>query len=178
MYRRSTQRRAGERLARGGLLACCSAALAIAAHAVAGGGAPDTGLTTVLTVLVAGAGTVVADRRPGVLGLLGLLGTAQLAQHLLLSLAHQHAPATGGLTMTATHLCALVLTAALLAGAEDAVAAARAALGLFLPRVLLAGPPPPPAAVLPARFTPERGHTERAVLLIRMAGRRGPPAPH
>jgi hypothetical protein len=162
---------------RGGLLASSGAALAVAAHGLAGGGWPDTGFTLLLTVLLAGAGTALADRRRGLPAILGALGAAQLGMHVLLSAAHpHHAGVAAGLPwpgMTASHAVAVLLTAVLLAKAEAAVFAVASALGALLPRRPLPAPvntPRPGVVVAPLRVD-----TELDVLFHRVCLRRGPP---
>src|SRR5690349_16295598 len=104
---------------RGWTLAACSAALATAAHGMAGGGAPDTALAVLLTMLVAWASTSVANRFQGPLALLTALGTAQGAMHLILNyvvpshIGHVAAPVSTT-AMVLTHTVATLLTGLLI----------------------------------------------------------------
>jgi len=170
--------RGAPRALRGGLLASTAAALAVTAHGLAGGGWPDTGFTLLLTALLAGAGTALADRRRGLPAILGALGASQLAMHLLLSAPHPHQAGAGlGLqwpVMTAAHAVAVLLTALLLAKAEAAVFAVARALAALLPRRAQPAPvnvPRPGVVVAPLRVD-----TELDVLFRRVCLRRGPPA--
>lgn len=179
--RRPTLTRGTLRVVRGSVLACCSAVLAVAAHAVGGGGAPNTGLVIVLTLLIAGAGVALADRRRGALAVVAALGVSHTFEHLALTvLAHGHdGPAGGrvdGLAMVGAHVLAVLLTALLLAGAESALFVAAAALGMLLPRKPLSVPPLPTIRPGVGRYTGEPAGTEQSVLHGRILRRRGPPA--
>jgi hypothetical protein len=138
------------RASRGVALAGCSAALAVAAHAAAGGSVPSPGLTLVLTVLLAGAGTALADRRRGFPAILAAVGASQLGMHVLLAgLGQDHSAAGHGsaehgsavhgsavhggvvpapVAMVALHVAATVLIAVLLARAENTAFALAAVL--------------------------------------------------
>lgn len=168
----------GLRALRGVLLGASSSALAVAAHAMAGGGLPDTTVTLVLSALVGWAGNSVAERRHGLLATTALLGVSQFALHLLLTdvAVHPGAPpvATDPVLMTAAHAVATVLTAVLLTRASAALAAVSAALSGIV-AVLVHSPLP---EVAPARPVPVGDHddTALAVLLRLVCARRGPPA--
>ncbi|WP_407652809.1 hypothetical protein [Amycolatopsis cynarae] len=154
------------------MLAVSSAGLAMTAHALAGGGMPDTALTLLLTALVGWTGAALADRTRGVFGLLAVLGVAQLGMHLVLSslMSHQTAPGTG---MYLAHAGATVLTGLLLAHAESMLQAAVAGLRLLLP--VLRGPLPVPPGPVPVPL-PAPGDTPLvSVVFRRVHGRRGPP---
>jgi hypothetical protein len=163
---------------RGALLAGTSAALAVAAHAVAGGMLPSTGLTVLLTVGVAAAGIALADRRRGPVAILFALGSAHLGIHLMLSVAATGEPMASrpvnGWLMAGGHLLAVLLAAAVLTRAEDAVFALAAAWAMLLPRWSV-GPLPPRIASL--RLPTDLPPVDRllAVLLRRSCARRGPP---
>jgi len=158
---------------RGVLLALCSGGLAVSAHALAHGGVPDTAITLLLVALVGWTGTALADRTRGPLGVLAVLGPAQLLMHIVLGELMSHA-SSPPLPMTAAHAGATLVTALVLAHAEAALRIAAARLALLLP--VLFGPvrtePPPLAAPAPAP-----GVALLSVLVSRMHGRRGPPVP-
>lgn len=161
------------------LLAVSSAALAIAAHGLAGGTVADSGFTILLATLLAWGGTSLA-RRGGTPALVAVLGVTQLSQHVLLTeIATDHGagPAVfDGWTMFATHAVATVLTAVLLTRAGTALTAIASAIAWLVGRLraLGAGPVPlRPVAVgtsLPARPGPLL-----EVLLRQVCARRGPP---
>ncbi len=159
------------RLLRGGLLALCSAGLAITAHALADGGLPDTSLTLVLTVLIGWIGAALAEKTKGPLGVLAVLGSAQVAMHLVLTELMGHmAPAH--LDMYLAHAVATVLTAGLITHAESMARIAVASLWLLLPVVWR----PAPVPVAPVRLPADPvAAPVLSVLLRRVHGRRGPP---
>ncbi|SDN26996.1 hypothetical protein [Allokutzneria albata] len=163
------------RALRGCLLASTSAALATLGHVVAGGSAPDSALTVLLTVLTATVGISFADKRRSPAAVLTALGTAQLATHLLLNALtlHDHGAVTDTWPMFAAHTAATLVTALLLAGAESAIFGMAAALGAVLPRH---SPRPPVFAPLLAVIPARSGLiTSLDVLLRRAHARRGPP---
>lgn len=168
------------RAVRGGLLAVTSGGLAVTAHALGGGHPPDTAVAVVLTLLLAGAGTALADRRRGAPAILTALGGSQLALHLLLGAlsTHSHsasAPTVDPTTMTAAHAVAALGTGILLTGAESAVFALAGALAMVLPKRLT--PPPafaPLRAAVPSR---ESVRPVQDVLFRRVLTGRGPPVP-
>jgi hypothetical protein len=162
------------------MLAVTSAVLAVAAHAAAGGGLPSTGLTALLTVGVAAAGIAMAGGRRSTLAILTVLGAAQVAIHVLLSVQSltggmgTHGMAFDGVGMIGAHTIAVLLSACLLAKADAAVFALVALLAMVLPTVLCV-PPVPEAPAGPRPFpTP----VDRLTVRIRSLGgngRRGPP---
>jgi hypothetical protein len=179
---------------RGAALAVCSAALTVAAHATAGGGVdggggggeggavaamPSPGLTLVLTVLLAGLGIALADRRRGFPLILVAVGGSQLGMHLLLAgLGHGHGGAAPmSIAMVGLHAVAAVFTAVLLTGAEDAVFAVVGVLRWILSAVTVAARPVPTHrpvdSGIPGPMVP--GSLVVDVLLRRVHGRRGPP---
>ncbi|MFD9891600.1 hypothetical protein ACFWY9_19865 [Amycolatopsis sp. NPDC059027] len=158
------------------MLAVSSAALAVTAHALADGGVPDAALTLLLTGLIGWTATALAGKARGPLATIALLGSGQLVMHLVLTTLAGHAmpDAGAGLTMTAAHAVATVLTALLLARADAMLLAVLSALRAVLP--LLLGTLPVPAAApvpLPVR-TASPGHL-LDIQLRRAHGRRGPP---
>lgn len=165
--------------ARGVLLALCSAALSVSAHAASGGARSDIALTALLTTLLAWGGASLA-RRGGLPALIGVLGATQLGHHLLLTeiaTTHAHtAPAVDGWAMFTTHAVATVVTAALLLRTGTAlhwVYAGWAWLTARL-RTLVAGPVPPASDPRPMP-TPVRPGQLLEILLRRVLARRGPP---
>ncbi|GAA2990171.1 hypothetical protein GCM10010483_38370 [Actinokineospora diospyrosa] len=168
------------RVLRGALLGGSSAALAISAHGMAGGGIPDTAVTLALTALVGWAGTALADRRGGLVATLALLGVSQLCLHVLLTDiavphdGHQHTPAVSGGLMLVTHVAATVINAVLLTVAGAALnAIASAVTGLV--RVLTTSLPP--TTPQPALTVTTTANHLLTVLLRVVCGRRGPPVP-
>lgn len=167
---------------RGGLLALCSAALAMAAHALAGGTGQNAGLAVPLTALIALAGIALADRQRGGPAILGALGISHAGEHLMLTTLahHQHAAhfdAThfDATAMTAAHVAAVLLTAVLLTHAESAVFATAAALAMLLPRRPLSQPVPAAALLTHVADIPVDHVLD--VLLRKVIGKRGPPLP-
>ncbi|CAM2770105.1 MFS transporter [Prescottella defluvii] len=165
---------------RGIAVAGSSVALAIGAHGIAGGGAPH-GLTL---MLLAGVATVLAACVVAVpalavrrMWLVPVVAAGQVLSHLALSLGDAHAGIHTGSHLTGpmllAHSAAVVLCAALIAGAERIGPRAYAALRRILPRIL---------AALPVRLEPDAPHVVadvRPLLSVVHAGpiaRRGPPA--
>jgi hypothetical protein len=153
------------------MLAVSSTTMAVTAHGVAGGGWPETLPVLPLSLLIALAGTALADRWRSSWTIIGTLGATELAQHVLLSVMHGEALFGSGL-MTGAHLVALLLTAVLLAKADAAIVAVAGAVRRLLPvvpsfrhadRVLVA-----PGALWPSSHVLD-------VLFRRSLGRRGPP---
>jgi len=153
------------------MLAVSSTTLAVTAHGVAGGGWPETLPVLPLSLLIALAGTALADRWHSGWTIVGALGAAELAQHVLLSVMHGDSAFGSGL-MTGTHLVALLLTAMMLAKADAAIVAVAGAVRRLLPRVP-SFPHPDRVAVASVVFRPS-GHV-LDVLFSRSLGRRGPP---
>jgi hypothetical protein len=166
---------------RGWTLAVCSAALAIAAHGMAGGGTPDTALAVLLTMLVAWGGTSVANRFQGTLAVLTALGMAQGAMHLILNyvvpshIGHVAAP-VNPTVMFLTHAVATVITGMLITRADAAVGLISSAMRLLLDLIRPPRFPAVPVAIyaLPSSTLPA-DHI-RQVMLRRVIARRGPPA--
>ncbi|HWE88314.1 MAG TPA: hypothetical protein VG317_02470 [Pseudonocardiaceae bacterium] len=166
------------RVLRGVLMAVTSAGLAVSAHAVAGGGLPDTGLTVLLTLVVAAVGVALAGKRLSRLGMLVTLGGSHLGMHLLLTTAATSAGMTAGRVdptlMLAGHVVAVLLAAVVLTKADSAIFVLAAVWSMLLPRRL---------KPLPVRYAPPRppvpgaAPTDRVreVLLRRSRARRGPP---
>jgi hypothetical protein len=180
------------RFCRAGVLAVTSATLAVAAHAVAGGELPDAGVTALLTIGVAAVGVALADRRRSIGAILAVLGAAQLATHVLLSFAGTGMSGSMGgamsgamagdahmvthgysLPMLGAHAVAVLISAWLLARADDAVFLAASVLARLLPRLFSALVVPD----APRRPRPVVAGQDRAltVLFRRSNARRGPP---
>jgi len=87
-----------------------------------------------LSVLIALAGTALADRRRGGWTIIGALGAAELSQHVLLSVMHGASVFASG-PMTCAHLVALLLIALLLAKADATIVAVAGAVRRLLPQV-------------------------------------------
>lgn len=169
------------RVVRGGLLGVSSGALAVSAHALGDGGLPDASLTLVLMVLIGWTATALAAKTKGLTGILAVLGTGQILMHLVLTvlMTHSEHQAAGpvvvhGMTMTAAHTGATLVTALLVTRVEALLRAVIGVMRMLLPIVWLPSPvpaaAPKPPLVLPA------GASELAgVLIRRVNGRRGPP---
>lgn len=164
---------------RGCLLAGTSAALTVATHAAAGGGVPDLGLFLLPTVLLAGAGTMVAERVRARGVMIAVLGGTQLAVHSLLSMnatSHEMLLAghvvAGPVPMAASHVLATLVLAVVLTRVDDVLSSIGAALSTALPT----RPPVLPAWVpVGVRMTVGHASGEVMVVLRRIRSRRGPP---
>ncbi|SDP77275.1 hypothetical protein SAMN05421507_114105 [Lentzea jiangxiensis] len=160
------------RTLRGAALASTSAALTITAHGLGGGELTEFVHALPLVALIAFAAASLADRRTGKLSVIAGLGTAQLAQHLLLTwVTHEH---SNTLTwhMVVAHLVAASLTGLLLFHAENALFRLFAAVTRLIPRRLT----PLPVAT-PARTFTGTPYVQNAHYLdvVRANRRRGPP---
>ncbi|MFD0200088.1 MULTISPECIES: hypothetical protein [Saccharothrix] len=171
-----TSRPAPSRLARTALLAVTSAALSITAHGAVGGSVTEFAPALPLTLLVAFAGTAMADRGRRPWTVLATLGVAQVGQHALLNLGHHAADGPGlgfsPTAMTAAHVVAALLTGLLLARADAVLQALAGAVTRLMP------PPLVPVVPAGALWSPTPSATANAlvdVLLRRVHGRRGPP---
>lgn len=158
-------------MVRGAMLAVSSTTLAVTAHGVAGGGWPETLPLLPLSLLIALAGTALADRWRGSWTIIGALGATELAQHVLLSVMHGESLFGSGV-MTCAHLVALLLTAVMLAKADAAIVAVAGAVRRLLPMVP-SFPHPDTVVVAPVLPRPS-GHV-LDVLFRRALRRRGPP---
>ena len=172
-------RQARTQYAGGVLLALSSAALAIAAHGIAGGAASDSLFTVLLATLLAWGGMSLT-RRGGTPALVGVLGVTQLCQHLLLTEianGHGHQQATfNGWTMFAAHAVATVVTAVLLTRAGAALALVAGAFAWLLSRLTALVASPVPRTIGGAGSPqPARPGALLEVLFREVCGRRGPP---
>lgn len=154
------------------MLAVSSTTLAVTAHGVAGGGWPETLPVLPLSLLIALAGTALADRWRSGWTMVGALGATEVSQHVLLSVTHGESLSGSG-WMTCAHSVALVLTAVLLAKADAAVVAVAGAVGRLLP-VVPSFPHPDRLVAAPVLVWPSSHVLD--VLLRHALGRRGPPA--
>ena len=160
------------RTLRGAALALTSSTLTIAAHGLGGGELSGFIHALPLVVLIAFAASSLADKRTGRLSVIAGLGTAQLAQHLLLTwVNHEHTNTLTG-QMFVAHLAAATLTGLLLFHAENALFRLFAAVTRLIPRRLT--PLPVSTPVRTFTSTPYM-RNEHAVLYTRTHGRRGPP---
>ncbi|WP_089299527.1 hypothetical protein [Haloechinothrix alba] len=160
------------------LLAASAATLAASAHAAGGGGLPDASITVVLLGLIAWVAASLADRVRGVSGALVILGAAQLAMHVGLTLLAGHSGHVTGFdprAMLAAHVVATVLTALLLPGAAHGLAVALSGLRGLLPVAIPPVPPLPPARGRPAVVTPAGPRPIVEVHFRKVCTRRGPP---
>lgn len=157
---------------RGCLLALSSAGLAITAHALADGGLPDTALTVLLTALVGWTGSALAEKTRGPLGILAVLGVAQLGMHVVLTELAGHMTQSGP-GMYLAHAAATVVTALLVARAESMLRVAVARLRSLRPVVWRTAPAPSGPVPSPVPFAP--GGPLLSVVLRHVHGRRGPP---
>ncbi|MFC0541797.1 hypothetical protein [Kutzneria chonburiensis] len=168
------------RVVRGGLLAGASTVLTVTAHVAAGGGVPDLGLFLLPTVLLAGAGTLLAERIRARGVMIAALGGMQLATHSLLSVnATSHQMLLGGravagpVPMAIAHVLATLILAAILTHADAVLTAVVVALAAVLPRPMPALPAwAPVVGPRPA----SRPSTEVMIVLRRVRTRRGPPS--
>ncbi|MFI6100625.1 hypothetical protein ACIA8G_34175 [Lentzea sp. NPDC051213] len=160
------------RTLRGAVLALTSAALTITAHGLGGGKLTEFIHALPLVVLIAFAAASLADKRTGKLSVIAGLGTAQLAQHVLLTwVNHEHTNTLTG-QMFVAHLVAATFTGLLLFHAENALFRVFAAVTRLIPRRLTPLPVTKPARTFTS--TPFIQRTQ-SVQLTRAHGRRGPP---
>jgi hypothetical protein len=147
---------------------------------MAGGGAPDTALAVLLTMLVAWAGTSIADRGFSPLAILGTLGISQAGMHLLLNyvvpthIGHG-VPPVDPRAMVVTHVIATVLTALLLAKADVAVLLVTSAMRLLFSMPHVRGPLVVAAVEYVLPTSPRQADRLLEVLFRRVCARRGPP---
>jgi hypothetical protein len=160
------------RTLRGAALALTSAALTITAHGLGGGELSEFVHALPLVVLIAFAAASLADRRTGRLSIIAGLGTAQFAQHLLLTwVNHEHTNTLTG-QMAVAHVVAATLTGLLLFHAENALFRLFAAVTRLIPRRLTPLPVAKPVRTFTSTPYVENAHHAQ---LRRVNGRRGPP---
>ncbi|MFM1724123.1 MULTISPECIES: hypothetical protein [Rhodococcus] len=173
----------GEELARqvrGLAVAASVIALAIGAHGLAGGGAPQ-GVTLLLlggvAAVLAAAVIAVPSLATGRRWLVPVLATGQVLAHTALSLGDAHSSMHSGSHLTVpmllAHSAAVAACAVLIAGAELVGPRVAAALRRVLPRIV---------AVVPVRLEPALPHVVadirpvHAFVQVGSIARRGPPA--
>ncbi|CRZ17507.1 hypothetical protein [Mycolicibacterium neworleansense] len=160
-------------LLRGTAVGSLTAALAIAAHGVAGGALPAGAVAAQLTVLAVTLGTVAATvagaNRAAVLW--GLLGTGQLLSHALLATAGHSHEARPGVVMLVAHLAAVSLGAGLIACGARLCAAVSRVARVAVQEVRTV---PAPAVCVMARGADQPLHS--ALFLAASVSHRGPPA--
>lgn len=166
------------RTLRGAALGAATAAIGIAAHVAGGGEVPGTGPTLGIAVLVAWAGTALADRQRGPAATVAALALGQAMLHAVLVLpsgfGQPELPAgTGTVGLPAEHAVAVLLMGLLLAWADDVFLAALRLVRVVLRRFRTRVPARAPlwVPVLPA-FAYDGA---KDVLLRRTRSRRGPP---
>lgn len=161
---------------RGVLLAATSATLSVTAHGTAGGGLPHPATTLVVASLIGWVATATAHRARGIRGILLVLGSGQLAAHVLLTTLSGHGGE--GAAMFAAHTLATVATACVLAHAEALLAGVTTGVRAVLPVAAWRWRPyrrPQLVAVRTPLPLPDAATTFADVLLRRVHGRRGPP---
>ena len=160
------------RTLRGAALALTSAALTITAHGLGGGEISEFIHALPLVALIAFAAASLADKRTGKLSIIAGLGTAQLAQHLLLTwVNHEHTNTLTG-QMFVAHLVAATLTGLLLFHAENALFRLFAAVTRLIPRRLTPLPVTTPVRTFTSTpYVRNAHHTD----LRRANGLRAPP---
>ena len=152
--------------------------LGVSAHTLADGGLPDLPLTLLLTVMIGWTATALAAKTNAPAATVAVLGAAQIVMHVVLStLAVHSGPHTGamsGVTMTATHTVATILTALLVTRAESMLLIVVDAMRRLLPPVWRAAPVLDTVRALIPVPAPEAGQLVSA-LFRSVLGRRGPP---
>lgn len=153
--------------------------LAISAHTLADGGLPDVPLAVLITVLIGWTATAAAGKATGTAATVAVLGVGQMLMHLVLSTlmvhpAHETGAALSGDAMLATHTCATIVTALLVAHADAMLLTAARAMRLLLPAIPWTLPVP--AASAPPVVGSRADAEGLADLLLRHSHRkRGPP---
>jgi hypothetical protein len=163
----------GTRLLRGLVTAGLSTLLIAVGHVLAGGAVPDLTVLVVLFPLLTAALIGVADRCRSTAATIVTLGAGQYALHVLLGLLHPHAPAAADpFAMVAVHAAATLVVAVFLHHADQALAAAGAALRRVLPRRPIV--PPADGPLRPLRVA-DPAPALLGLTLAAVPARRGPP---
>ncbi|MGQ4614420.1 hypothetical protein [Nocardia sp. R7R-8] len=164
--RSAAGRRGAVARVRGGSAGAISGAISVAAHGWASGGMlPDTTALALLAAASAVIGALVAGLAPlreTSSGLVAALVAGQLLGHLAMGITSghlQHADAQLTPAMLAAHLCAAVVAAVVIRGAEAAYRIGTAVLHRVLP---LRHTPPVVAKHVPLRTA----HRDRVVLRV------------
>jgi hypothetical protein len=162
---------------RGAATAAVTASLTVAAHAAAGGPMPSGAGAALVGVMAITLGAMATSIRGAATwpALVSLLAAGQLAGHVLLGAGHQHSAMAGHATvaMTAGHVAAVVLGAALIAAADR--------LGAALSHAVRAAIAPTrvPVVCAPARAFVGGDQPLRSHLLLAVSvSHRGPPVSH
>ncbi len=157
---------------RGTAVGALTAALAIAAHGVAGGRLPDGAVAAQLLVLSVTLGALAANLTAAnrTVVLWGLLGAGQLLAHALLATAGHVHDAQPGLAMFGTHVAAVSLAAGLIACGARLLAAVSRVVRVIVRNGRVA---PESAAGGTARSADQPLHSAR--LLAASVSHRGPP---
>ncbi len=153
-----------------------TAALAVAAHGVAGG-APTGSAVVLLAVLAATVGGLSAAiaRTADVRVLLGLLAAGQLVGHLMLSAAghRHHVPTSSAPAMLLAHALAVAAGAILIAAGDRLCHAVSRAVEVTARAIT------PPVACAPVVVTTGADQPLRSALLLAASvSHRGPPVSH
>jgi hypothetical protein len=169
---------------RGSVVGLSAAGLGVLGHTMAGGALPSVSVVALVTAGLVLLGVAMSDRLWGLPSLLSVLLGAQLVLHVVLaSSARAEMPAmpgmshqgtVPGLAMTAVHVGAAVVAAALLRRGELWCQSLLHVLGRPVRAVLLAALPVPRPPRPTAHPAPATGHH---LQLSHSLSRRGPPAP-
>jgi hypothetical protein len=180
MTGRPTPTRGALRVCRGVGLSAVSATLAIAAHALAGGGVPAAAPTVLLALVIGAVGVVMAGKRQSFWAIVAVLAVAQLATHIQLSVSSTAMPGMGSMgdlfgspLMLAAHAVAVLLTGLLVVRADDVLFTLADAFVRLLPRIVVA--PPVPGVLASLRPWVVLLARPIGLLSCRSHARRGPP---
>lgn len=168
---------------RGSVVGLSAAGLGVLGHSMAGGALPSLSVVAAATAGLVLLGVAMSDREWGLPSLLSVLLGAQLALHVVLASGARakmagmpgmsHQGTVPGLAMTAVHVGAAVLAAALLRRGELWCQSLVHVLGRPLRAVLLVALPVPRPVLATAHPAPAGGHH---LHLAHSLSRRGPPA--
>jgi hypothetical protein len=166
-----TKDRPADRM-RGVATGLLTAALAVAAHGVGGGGLPTGAATVLLALLAATVGALATTAPRGPFVLFGLLTVGQLLGHLMLRAAgHPHADSSAppAIAMLAAHLLAIFVGAALITAGDRLWHALSRAVRAAVRMVC-------PVAARPVPATRRADQPLRSALLLAASmSHRGPP---
>lgn len=159
---------------RGTAVGAASAALAVAAHGMAGGALPHSSSLTLLLAACAAVGVITATvpmLTRGPLSLLAALGAGQLVAHTTMTLADHSHGASPGTAMLGAHVGATVVCAMVVLAAERLCGALTRTLD-----VVLTSPAPPAVTTHHPRISTGSHPGPVEALLRASISRRGPPA--